>query len=236
MSLVAYYLNHDWHLLQMVLTAPTVIFLSYWWIVPESVRWQISKEKYREAREQIMYVAKKNGCNLNEVRDDFDHVVEQAKLEKQKKLEEGPPRKYGISDLVKHPNMCCKSLTLFFNWFVISGTYYGLSLSASNLGGNPYINFFISAAVEIPAYAINLLILNKPKIGRRLALCLPLMVAGLALTITIFVPKDQTAVLITLSMLGKLAITSAYGVVYVFAAEIYPTVIRNVGLGACSMR
>lgn len=35
-------------------------------------------------------------------------------------------------------------------------------------------------------------------------------------------------------MLGKLAITSSYGAVYVFTAEQFPTVIRNVGLGACS--
>ena len=82
MSLVAYFLNHDWHLLQMVLTAPTVIFLSYWWLVPESIRWQISKEKYREARKQIIYVAEKNGCNINEVKDNFDRLIEQTKLEK----------------------------------------------------------------------------------------------------------------------------------------------------------
>ena len=236
MSLVAYYLNYDWHLLQMVLTAPSILFLSYWWIVPESIRWQISKEKYGEARQQIIHIAKKNGCDVDQIKQQFDSMIAETKKEKKNKLEHGPPPKYGLSDLMKHPNMCCKSLTLFFNWFVISGTYYGLSLSASNLGGNPYINFFISAAVEIPAYAINLLVLNKPRIGRRLALCFPLMVAGLALTITIFVPKNYTGLLITLSMLGKLAITSAYGVVYVFSAEIYPTVIRNVGIGACSTR
>ena len=235
MSLIAYYLNHDWHLLQMVLTAPTVLFLSYWWIVPESTRWQISKEKYAEAKKQIIYVAEKNGCDVEKIKEQVDMLIQQSKEEKQRKLEKEPEKKYKLSDLLKNPNMCYKSLTLFFNWFVISGTYYGLSLSASNLGGNPYINFFISAAVEIPAYAINLLILNKPKIGRRLALCFPLLVAGLVLTITIFVPKEYTAILITLSMLGKLAITSAYGVIYVYSTEIYPTVIRNIGLGSCSM-
>ena len=234
MALVAYYLNYDWHLLQKVLTSPCILFLSYWWIVPESARWQISKGKYGEAKKQIMHVAKKNGCDLEKIKETFDRLIEEIKREKNRKLEHSPPEKYGISDVMKHPNMCCKSLTLFFNWFVISGTYYGLSLSASNLGGNPYINFFIAAAVEIPAYAINLVVLNNPKIGRRLALCFPLIVAGIALAITIFVPKNYTALLVTLSMLGKLAITSAYGVVYVFAAEIYPTVIRNAGLGACS--
>jgi len=41
--------------------------------------------------------------------------------------------------------------------------------------------------------------------------------------------------LITLSMIGKLAITTSYGVIYIFSTEIFPTSIRNVAVGACSM-
>ena len=72
---------------------------------------------------------------------------------------------------------------------VNSGTYYGLSLSASNLGGNPYYNYLISAAVEIPAYAFNLLVLDRPWMGRRRALSGCMLFAGLVLVLTIFVPK-----------------------------------------------
>lgn len=39
---------------------------------------------------------------------------------------------------------------------------------------------------------------------------------------------------VVLAMIGKLAITSSYGAIYVFTAEQFPTVIRNVGLGASS--
>lgn len=40
---------------------------------------------------------------------------------------------------------------------------------------------------------------------------------------------------ITLAMIGKLAITASYGTVYIFSTEQFPTVIRNAGLGASSM-
>lgn len=35
-------------------------------------------------------------------------------------------------------------------------------------------------------------------------------------------------------MIGKLAITSSYGTIYIFSVEQFPTVIRNAGLGAAS--
>ena len=43
MALVAYFLNDNWQALQIALTLPTLAFLSYWWIMPESVRWMIRK-------------------------------------------------------------------------------------------------------------------------------------------------------------------------------------------------
>lgn len=36
-------------------------------------------------------------------------------------------------------------------------------------------------------------------------------------------------------MLGKFGITSAFSMVYVYTAELYPTVVRNMGVGASSM-
>lgn len=40
---------------------------------------------------------------------------------------------------------------------------------------------------------------------------------------------------VLLAMIGKLAITSSYGTIYIFSTEQFPTVIRNAGLGAGSM-
>lgn len=45
---------------------------------------------------------------------------------------------------------------------------------------------------------------------------------------------DMNWLIITLAMIGKMVITSSYGTVYVFSAEQFPTVVRNIGIGAAS--
>lgn len=54
--------------------------------------------------------------------------------------------------------------TLIFR-FVNAFVYFGLSLNTNNLGGNPFINFLLAGAVEIPAHTLNLIVV---KFGRRL--------------------------------------------------------------------
>lgn len=39
---------------------------------------------------------------------------------------------------------------------------------------------------------------------------------------------------VTLAMLGKIGIAAAFAVIYVWSAEIFPTVVRNAGMGSSS--
>ena len=46
---------------------------------------------------------------------------------------------------------------------------------------------------------------------------------------------EMNWLLITLAMGGKLCITASYAIIYVLTTEIFPTVVRNVGVGSSSM-
>jgi MFS transporter, OCT family, solute carrier family 22 (organic cation transporter), member 4/5 len=221
----AYYFT-AWRELQLALTLFGVLFLTYWWLIPESTRWLISKNRIDEAKALIAKAAKYNKVTVPE------EVLENLVDKPAEAEATNSGHKPSVLDLFRYPNLRKKSLLIFFNWFVISGTYYGLSWNTNNLGGNALLNFVISGAIEIPAYTFLLFTLNKW--GRKTILAGSMIFAGVVLLVTMVVPDNHAWLLVTCTMLGKLAITAAYGTIYIFSAEQFPTVIRNVGLGAAS--
>ncbi|KAI8045773.1 organic cation transporter protein [Drosophila gunungcola] len=225
------YFIHDWRWLQIALTLPGLLFICYYWIIPESARWLLLKGRKDEAFVIIEKAAKENRVEIpSEI---YEQLVDEvAEKKKQDELTASQPAAT-VFDLLRFPNLRRKTLLIFFDWFVNSGVYYGLSWNTNNLGGNQLVNFMISGAVEIPGYVLLLFTLNRW--GRRSILCGTMMVAGVSLLATIFVPADMNWLIIACAMIGKLAITASYGTIYIFSAEQFPTVVRNVGLGASSM-
>nr|AFY98627.1 organic cation transporter [Drosophila melanogaster] len=225
------YFIHDWRWLQIAITLPGLLFLCYYWIIPESARWLLMKGRKDEAFVIIEKAAKENKVEVpNEI---YEQLVDEvAEKKKQDEMAASQPAAT-VFDLLRYPNLRRKTLLIFFDWFVNSGVYYGLSWNTNNLGGNQLVNFMISGAVEIPGYTLLLFTLNRW--GRRSILCGTMMVAGISLLATIFVPSDMNWLIVACAMIGKLAITSSYGTIYIFSAEQFPTVVRNVGLGASSM-
>jgi MFS transporter, OCT family, solute carrier family 22 (organic cation transporter), member 4/5 len=224
MGVFAYYLT-DWRSLQIALTLPGFLFLSYWWFIPESNRWLLANNKCDQAIVQIRKIAKSNKVEIP--KEVLDKVCE---AEAEASTTDG--KKPSLLDLFKTPNLRIKAFLIFFDWFVISCAYYGLSWSTgTNLSGNPILNHVLSGAVEIPGYIVLLLTLDR--FGRKKVLSGNLVFAGTCLLSSIFVSNES--VKITLTMLGKMSITASYGTIYLFSVEQFPTVIRNVALGAASM-
>lgn len=220
---IAYFI-HDWRWLQATLTIPGILFLSYWWIIPESTRWLLANDQKDKAIVQIKHIAKANELTVPQ------EVLDKLGNDNSCKVDEKKP---SLFDLFKTPNLRSKSLLIFFDWFIISGAYYGLSWSTNSLGGNELLNFVISGAVEFPAYYFLILTLNRW--GRKVILTGSMVFGGAMLLLSLIISKEHHWLTVLLIMLAKMSITASYGTIYVFSAEQFPTVIRNVALGAASM-
>ncbi|KAH9492213.1 hypothetical protein Btru_029229 [Bulinus truncatus] len=120
-------------------------------------------------------------------------------------------------------------------WLVYAMVYYGLSLYTENLAGNIYINFGISGAVDIPANVIANVMLILSRAGRRRPLVNFMYLAGIACILSECITDNAETIQIILVLFGKFAITASFGVSYLMAAELFPTLVRSAGLGVASM-
>ncbi|KAK6187135.1 hypothetical protein SNE40_005224 [Patella caerulea] len=243
------YLLRDWRYLELAITLPVVLFASYWWFLPESVRWLLSQNRFDEAHKYLKEAAATNGAILSPSIMKSLQDVDNKNLKNGKKYGSVLPvtkghqggktinngRKYYFLDLVRTWPMAKISLNIWFNWFANALVYYGLSLNTENLAGDPYLNFCIAGAVEIPAYILCIISLNK--VGRKVIVVTSMCVGGIAciLSGTVHINGNSGTVTTVLAMIGKFFITASYGMLYLLAAEVFPTVVRNVGVGVSSM-
>lgn len=61
-----FWLCPDWVILQLIVSVPPLLFIGYYWIIPESVRWLLARKDYTKARILIRKAAHVNGVELSE--------------------------------------------------------------------------------------------------------------------------------------------------------------------------
>ncbi|KAK3593124.1 hypothetical protein CHS0354_018252 [Potamilus streckersoni] len=193
--------------------------------MPESPRWFLSKKRVKEAEALMRRVAKVNKTELPS-----ENLFDEE--------ETAGPKNENVSVLRMFTSkiLLPRVLIMFFNWFVVCMIYYGVMMNVENLGGNYYLNFFLMACAEFPGYTICFVLVDR--IGRRLSQCICMVVGGLACICTLFVllygDESLFPLLIVLSIIGKIGASAGFALVYIYTAELLPTVVRNAGMGASS--
>ncbi|XP_022248283.1 solute carrier family 22 member 15-like [Limulus polyphemus] len=113
--------------------------------------------------------------------------------------------------------------------FATSFLYYALTFGSARLGGNMYINLLISAAVELPVCVVLPLVVKFVK--RKPPIIVSFVVTCVACVLVIVVPEDMVVTKISLTMIGKMFIATVGNINFVYGGEVFPTVIRTVGVG-----
>lgn len=102
-----------------------------------------------------------------------------------------------------------------------------------NFFSDPYLNFLLVALVEVPGYTLSYI--SMQKLGRRPSVAISLVIGGLSCILDPFVPTSIVWLDIGLFLVGKLGATCAFGTIYLYTSELYPTSIRTRGVGISSM-
>merc|ERR1712001_415671 len=139
--------------------------------------------------------------------------------------------------LVETPEMRKRTLNIFYSWLIVAMVYYGLSFNSKHLGGDRYVNSFISGFVEVPAVVVIIPLLSR--LGRVKCYCGSFISGGvccfIVALITIFAGENEMVmVTVGIAMLGKFLISMTFAIAYLYTAELFPTKVRNVAVGTAS--
>ncbi|XP_068135739.1 solute carrier family 22 member 7-like [Hyperolius riggenbachi] len=215
------YLIRDWRWLLLATTAPCLIAIVTWWWVPESARWLLTRQDATRAHQYLSRCADMNG------RPGFRKKFTPEILQKTMVVKS---QKYTFWDLVKTRQLRRNTICLAIMWFGVAFSYYGISFHVTGFGLSPYLTHFIFGIIEIPAKVGVYLLLDR--IGRKMCQGGSLIITAICIALTCLIPQGHYRAIV--AMLGKGFSEAAFTTAFLFTAELYPTVIRQTGMGFCS--
>ncbi|XP_021359364.1 organic cation transporter protein-like isoform X2 [Mizuhopecten yessoensis] len=250
----------SWRYLYLVLSLTSVHCLLGFWTFDESILWLLANGKIDKAKTLLRKAAKMNKVNEKEVLQIVDNAtctstVLQEKLikkpnqnqnvdgkQKERKeviLEQSPAMlpKYTVLTLFTRRRIAMITLIMTYTWLVNSLTYYGLSLSSASLPLDRYLSFFLLSLAELPVAVIEYYTFNR--LGRKKLCIIFHAVAAVSLiagTVANYLSDRAGAnvALMIFYFLGKMAIAGSFSTIFLFTPELYPTNLRNVGIGFSS--
>ncbi|MCO5595121.1 hypothetical protein L7F22_049159 [Adiantum nelumboides] len=254
----------SWRQLCIVASIPSLIYcfliLPF---LKESPRWYLVQGRVDDAMKVLASIAKWNGKVLpkdvtvaveQDDQDTENNVLCAEKVGSQDEVLQTPQRASGtILDVLRAPLTRARMLIMIFVWLSVALVYYGISLNVSNLGTNLYLSVFLNAVAEMPAFVLTAVLLEK--FGRRYVLRGTFLLGALCCMLGTFAPWQQDNGLLSFSSpaqnwgleaasgsIMRLAcgvvtifgMAGAYNLLYIYTAELFPTVVRNAALGIAS--
>uniref|UniRef100_A0A1Y1LS22 Major facilitator superfamily (MFS) profile domain-containing protein n=2 Tax=Photinus pyralis TaxID=7054 RepID=A0A1Y1LS22_PHOPY len=213
-----------WRMLDQILYGSCFIILSYYWFLPESLRWLLTKKRYEHASRILSTIAKTNRTTLSK-----EHMNQLFHTEPLLENTET----YPLRKLLQSPILTKRFVNCCVCWIFCLFSYYGLTINAISLSNNGYVDFILCMFVEIPGNIAAHFLMNR--IGKRYCFTLAFFICGISSASFIFIPHDLSVIRLSVYLLGKCAAAINMTAIYSLTSEIFPTSLRSSLLTSCSM-
>ncbi|ESQ47814.1 hypothetical protein EUTSA_v10022015mg [Eutrema salsugineum] len=224
------YVFRSWRELFIVSSLPSLLFLLIVLpFIPESPRWYLIRGKVDKAMELMHSIARTNGRHIP--------VGVTLALDDDKENENGQRNNAvegSLKDVLQSPLTRIRLLLAIAISFMVAIVYYGLSLNVGNLKTNLYLNVFLNAVTEMPAFGITAVLLDrygrKPlTIGTQWFSCVFCVVGFVVGGV-----GPWKVVRMVSGVLGIFGMAGTYNLLFIYIAELFPTVVRNAALGCAT--
>ncbi|CAH2095558.1 unnamed protein product [Euphydryas editha] len=213
----------NWNEFSLALAIPQVIYLGYFFVLTESPRWLVSVGKVDDATKLVTKAAKFNGLPTSNVEETLKKMSADIKSQ-------STVAKPNYIDLFKG-SLLIKTVISCIIWMITGLTYYGFNQYISQTSPNPFLTVAAMGAIQVPAILLSIWLLRH--FGRKLAIITFFTLGGLCVLVLGLVP-DIFWITLTLGCIGISCVSVVATCIYIYTSELFPTVVRNMGMGACS--
>ncbi|XP_069824407.1 solute carrier family 22 member 6-A-like [Dendropsophus ebraccatus] len=228
LAAVAYGIR-DWRWLQFSVSAPFYIFFLTSWFVPESARWLIINGRSDQALRNLQRVARINGK-----REEGEKLSEKVLISYMQSDINNGKRAHSPLDLFRTAGMRKVTICLMLVWFSTSFAFYGLGMDLQNFGVDIFLLQFIFGTIDLPFKLAGAILMSY--LGRKVTQSASLILGGVALLCNAFIPPELKMARLVLAVIGKGGMASSFCCAYIYSSELFPTVIRQSGLGVVGMK
>lgn len=193
---------------------PGLLIVPYFWLVPESVRWLVATGHYNRALKILNRTARQNNRQLSS--GSLEILKQNCHMSKDES--ECKTDCETVTSIFKHKIMIVRLLTCSLCWVITTHIFYGLSVNATKIADddNKYLSYITTMIAEIPAAIITFFILKY--VGRRKAMCISMLTAGVATIASTFVPVHLTSLIRIIYFIGMCGTSTAFAILYIFSA------------------
>ncbi|UJR17937.1 hypothetical protein I4U23_004836 [Adineta vaga] len=214
------YVISDWLNLKWFNTIYLGFILLYLYFVPESLYWLFSQKKYTELEVCLRKIAK---INKRENTNWFQLYSKLIRDSSSMQIDiEGKRKKKTIRRILIR--LCISCLIAFITMLLYIKISYGLG--AMNKHFNPHWNIIIGAIVEAIGYVSGSFLITT-KLGRKYSLVMFAIFTSICVLIIPFIKERYPIVTIAISQMGKLTISGAVSVSWIYVPELFPLSIRG---------
>ncbi|GJQ74600.1 hypothetical protein Trydic_g21458 [Trypoxylus dichotomus] len=222
MAVLAYFIR-EWRELQLVLSSLSAVFLVYIWFLPESPRWLVATGRKEKAVKTLEKALRFNKSRENNIANILNKYTSSEKKVTPK-----------FSTVFKTAALRSRTFFLSLQWLLTGIIFHAFMQYVGQIGKNLFLNVTLGGLVTIPGAILCILIIQK--VGRKWTIACSQVLTSFCLIIIYFIPLNAYvwdwpriifagAVIITISI--------ATNTLFLFTGELYPTIIRNAGVGSC---
>ncbi|KAL2331532.1 hypothetical protein Fmac_019113 [Flemingia macrophylla] len=235
------YIFQTWRYLYIASSVPSFLYIIL--VLPfvsESPRWYLVRGRVTEAMKLMSTIASSNGRHLP------DGVILALDEEASEKTNQGSGNDIAcknqrgdnndaqvgsILDVIRSPITRLRLFLAVALNFATSVVYYGLSLNVMNLETNLYINVVLNSVAEMPAFTITAVLLDM--FGRKPLTVGTMWFSGVFCLMGSMVGNAGVwkVVRMVCGVLGIFGMAGTYNLLFIYTAELFPTVVRNAALG-----